>query len=508
MDPPPHGPIERAAPPDRPEVGVDDTTALDLGGLDRERYRALRPDPPPRPGPDAARHVRIFGSHAFFRLWIVQVVSSFGDWLGFIAIIAIAADLGGEDAGAAAAISLVLIPRILPGLFLASAGGVIVDRLNRKRLMVACDVSRAGLILLVPLADSLVLLVVLSFLIEIATSLWAPAKEAIVPNVTPASHLATANSLNLVATYGTIPLAAAAFAGLAAVSDRLVDVSWFEWVDGPRLALGLDSVTFLASALLVWTLPIVTRSKEMRRAAASRRRIDFAASFRDLRDGWSFIVSTPVVRAVMVGLGTGMIGGGMMIPLGELFAVDVVGAGDAGFGLLLFALGLGVAIGVSLLSLVHARLPRDSFFVSAVLLAGVCLIAAATLQTFFVVFLLITCMGLGAGAVYVLGFTILHETVEDELRGRVFASLYVVIRFCVLIAIGLGPLLASGLDLFSDALVDGQLSLFGADFDVPGVRLALWLAGSVIVVAAFLSAASFRQHAELEARRTADRGAP
>ncbi|MEM8902431.1 MAG: MFS transporter [Actinomycetota bacterium] len=502
MDRPPHGPADRTA-SDRPRRGTDDTTALDLGGIDARRSAGLRPEPPAPPGPDAARHVRIFGSHAFFRLWIVQVVSSFGDWLGFLAIIAIAADLGGEDAGAAAAISLVLIPRILPGLFLASAGGVIVDRLDRKRLMVACDVSRAGLILLVPLADSLLLLVVLSFLIEIATSLWAPAKEAIVPNVTPASHLATANSLNLVATYGTIPLAAAAFAGLAAVSDGLAGLSVLDWVDGPRLALGLDSVTFLASALLVWTLPIVTRSKEMRRAAASKRRLDFASSFRDLRDGWTFIVGTPVVRAVMVGLGTGMVGGGMMIPLGELFAVDVVGAGDAGFGLLLFALGLGVAIGVSLLSLVQRRLPRDSTFVSAVLLAGVCLIAAASLQTFFVVFLLITCMGLGAGAVYVLGFTILHESVEDELRGRVFASLYVVIRFCVLVAIGLGPLLASGLDLLSDALVDGQLSFLGADFDVPGVRLALWLAGAVIVGASVLAAASFRRQAELDAEQAA-----
>ncbi len=501
VDRPPDGPIDGAAAPGRADVGVDATTALDLGGLGRSPDHPLRPEPPAPPGPDAARHVRIFGSHAFFRLWVVQVVSSFGDWLGFLAIIAIAADLGGEDAGAAAAISLVLIPRILPGLFLASAGGVIVDRLNRKRLMVACDVSRAGLILLVPLADSLLLLVVLSFLIEIATSLWAPAKEAIVPNVTPASHIAAANSLNLVAIYGTIPLAAAAFAGFATLADRLVELSWFEWVDGPRLALGLDSATFLVSAVLVWTLPIVTRSKEMRRAAASRRRIDFAASFRDLRDGWSFIVSTPVVRAVMVGLGTGMIGGGMMIPLGELFAVDVVGAGEAGFGLLLFALGLGVAIGVSLLSLIHARLPHDTAFVSAVVLAGVCLIAAATLQAFFVVFLFITCMGLGAGAVYVLGFTILHESVEDELRGRVFASLYVVIRFCVLIAIGLGPLLASGLDLLSDALVDGQLSLLGADFDVPGVRLALWLAGAVIVGASFLAASSFRQQAVLEAER-------
>ncbi|MEM9034628.1 MAG: MFS transporter [Actinomycetota bacterium] len=487
MDRPPTDPVpgSRADGAD----DVDDTTLIHL------RPHTEAPVPPPSPPADAARHVRLFGSHAFFRLWLVQVVSAFGDWLGFLAIIAVAGDLGGEDAGAAAAISLVLIPRILPGLFLASAGGVIVDRLNRKHLMVTCDVARAGLILLVPFVDSLLLLVVLSFLIEIATSLWAPAKEAIVPNVTPASHLTTANSLGLVAAWGTAPVAAVAFAGLAAVADGVS----IDWLAGPDLALGVDSLTFLVSAVLVWTLPIVARSKESRQAAGERR-LDFAASFRDLRDGWSFIRTTPVVRAVLVGFGTGMIGGGMLVPLGELFATDVVGSGDAGFGLLMFALGLGVALGVSLVSVLQRRLPHDRAFVTSVALGGCSLLTAASLDEMLLVFLAVVGVGLGAGGMYVLGWTILHESVEDDLRGRVFASLYVVIRFCVLLAIGLGPLLASGLDLASDALVDGRIDLLGVGIEVPGVRLALWTAGGVIVWAAMLAAASFRAHHREEAR--------
>ena len=58
-------------------------------------------------------HVRLFGSHEFFRLWLVQVVSSLGDWLGFSAIILLAANIGG-GAGAGA-ISLVMAARIRDG---------------------------------------------------------------------------------------------------------------------------------------------------------------------------------------------------------------------------------------------------------------------------------------------------------------------------------------------------------------------------------------------------------
>lgn len=494
-------PFDAGSGPPRGDVdGVDDDiTLVDVRA-------ASRPGPPPPPGPDAARHVRLFGSHAFFRLWVVQVVSAFGDWLGFLAIIAVAAELGGEDTGAAAAISLVLIPRILPGLFLASAGGVIVDRFDRKRLMVGCDIARAGLILLVPLVDRLLWLVLVSFAIEIATSLWSPAKEAIVPNVTPAPHLTTANSLGLVAAWGTAPVAAVAFAGLATTSDRLAGWAALDWLDGPRLALGLDSLTFVVSAALVATLPIVVRSEapagasrgarivraEEATRSTGRGRVDLTAGLRDLRTGWRFIRSTPVVRAVLVGFGTGMIGGGMLIPLGESFVTDVVGAGDAGFGLLLFALGLGAAVGVSVISVVQRRLPHQRAFTASLALAGCSLIVAASLESFLVVFILVAGVGLGAGGMYVLGWTILHETVDDELRGRVFASLYVVIRFCVLVAIAVGPLLASGLDLLSDALVDGQVGVLGVGVDVPGVRLALWMAGGVIVWAAMLSAASFR----------------
>ncbi|HSS08533.1 MAG TPA: MFS transporter, partial [Acidimicrobiales bacterium] len=88
---------------------------------------------------------RIFGSPSYFRLWVAQVVSSLGDWIGLIAITAIAARVGGGNG--ATAVGLVLSARVVPGLFFGSFIGVLADRLDRRRTMVCCDIGR-GLVLL------------------------------------------------------------------------------------------------------------------------------------------------------------------------------------------------------------------------------------------------------------------------------------------------------------------------------------------------------------------------
>ncbi|MDG2113831.1 MAG: MFS transporter [Actinomycetota bacterium] len=129
------------------------------------------PDDTP-PGPTAT--VGLWSAPGFLRLWVAQVVSAFGDWIGFLAIIEVARRIGGDQPGSA--IALVMTARVLPGFFLASVGGVIVDRLNRKRLLIGCDLTRAGVLLLIPFIDRVWGLVLASLALELATSLWGPAK--------------------------------------------------------------------------------------------------------------------------------------------------------------------------------------------------------------------------------------------------------------------------------------------------------------------------------------------
>jgi hypothetical protein len=97
-----------------------------------------------------------------------------------------------------------------------------------------------------------------------------------------------------------------------------------------------------------------------------------------------------------------------------------------------------------------------------------------------------------AGTVYVLGFTLLQESVADDLRGRIFSALFTLVRLCVLIALFAGPVLSGLLDEFSKEAWDSTIDVFGLTVFVPGVRLTLWLAGFIIIGAGFLALFSLR----------------
>src|SRR5687768_11133056 len=132
----------------------------------------------------------MFASRAYFRLFLAQVISSTGDWIGFIAIVAIA-DRISHHSGAA--VSLVMAARVLPGFFLGTVGGVIIDRFDRRKVMVICDIGRFSLLALLPFTDeSLFGLVMFSLGLEILTLLWGPAKDASVPHLVTRERYASA----------------------------------------------------------------------------------------------------------------------------------------------------------------------------------------------------------------------------------------------------------------------------------------------------------------------------
>lgn len=450
----------------------------------------------PTPEPPRSTVVRLFGSDDFFRLWLAQVVSALGDWIGFVAIVAIATRVGGDSP--AAAVSLVMSARMIPGFFLAPVAGVLVDRWDRKKVMVACDLARAGVLLTLPFIDHVWTLVLASLALEVATLLWSPAKEASVPNLVPATHLATANSLSIVAAYGTFPIATLLFAFLAKVATWLGNIDSLDFlkIDQEMVAVYLDVLTFCLSAVLISTLTLQHRAK---RADGERVRFDFYATLRELREGWRFMFINPTVRAVMVGIGTGLIGGGMVVPLGDLFSRRVLGGGSAGFGLLLTGMGFGMAGGVLLVTTMQKRLPKARVFCWSVLVAGVAILCAASMSSVPLAVAFVALLGVCAGSVYVLGFTILHETVADEMRGRIFSALYTLVRFCLLLSFAVGPLLAETLGRLSSQLVDSDVSFGWWEIALPGERLALWLAGLVILGAGLLAFTSLRRGERREA---------
>ena len=114
--------------------------------------------------PPAEGLMKLFGSTQFFRLWIGMVNSAMGDWLGFFAIAVLARRIGGTSATGA-----VFAARIAPGMFFSTLAGVVVDRWNRRYVMVICDVGRALVLLCLPFVNSAAGLVVASLVLEMFT---------------------------------------------------------------------------------------------------------------------------------------------------------------------------------------------------------------------------------------------------------------------------------------------------------------------------------------------------
>ena len=419
------------------------------------------------------------------------MVSATGDWLGLLAISILAIRLGSGNEGAA--LSLVLAARIVPGFFFGPVAGVFVDRWDRKKTMVTCDMGRAMVMLALPFVDTLFGLFLASLLLEAFTMLWGPAKEASVPHVVPVESLASANSLSLVAAYGTFPLGAGLMALFGRLSTALFDSSWADNVrlDDMGLAFYANALSFLVTGYLIFTLDLPKRPRVERDLAKGRRAV-LAHPIEELREGWRFVFVNPVVRTVNMGMATGLIGGGMLVPLGAIYADEVLGAGRSGLGVLITALGLGVAGGVALVSWLQRRLDKARTFTWSLVGAGVFLALAASIGQVHLSTTMVFGIGICAGSVYVLGFTLLHENVDDQLRGRIFSTFYVLVRACILLALVVGPLMEDLLDRLSSALWDRHVEVFGVAVDVPGVRLTLWLASLIILASGAVAIASLR----------------
>jgi dTMP kinase len=403
-------------------------------------------------------------------------VSSFGDWIGFVAIIALTKRV--SSGTGETAIAFVLSARLLPGFFLGPIAGVMLDRLDRRRVMLACDAGRALVFAFLPFVDTVVGLVFASLFLEALSIAWSSAKEATVPNLVPHNQLASANSLSVAAAYGTFPLGSIVFALLAKLAEALgnIDALSSLRINQESLALWADGFTFVVSALLVGSVVFPRKVVEVDDEERSTN------VMRDLREGLKFIGSSPRVRSVMLGIGAGLFGGGMLVPLGQTFASEDLGGGPAGFGALISALGIGVAISVVGLSVIQRRLRPEPVFVGSVFAAAVFISLGAASGSMGPAVLFVFCLGLCAGGVYVLGFTILQTNVDDALRGRTFATLYTLIRFCLLLAFTIAPILSRLLGSLGSSV----------GLHVSGVRLTLWMVGGIISMAGLLSLLSLR----------------
>src|SRR5947199_3174060 len=187
---------------------------------------------------------------SFSRLWRAMLVSSLGDWVGFVAVASLVADLGGRRLGSLA-VAGVMLARLLPSVIFGPFAGVFADRFDRRKLMVSSDIARGTMYASMPFVPGLFWIFLLSFFIESLSLLWTPAKDASIPNLVPRRQLANANSVGLITSYGTLPLGAAIFTALAGLAAAIGTKVHYFHNRTEFLALWLDALTFFFSARML-----------------------------------------------------------------------------------------------------------------------------------------------------------------------------------------------------------------------------------------------------------------
>ena len=369
--------------------------------------------------------------------------------------------------------------RIIPGLLLGSLAGVIADRLDRKWVMVLSDMGRGVVVLAFVLADDLVKIAIISAVLEILAMIRQPAREAAVPTLIEPGDLVRANSFSAAAAYGTAPLGAATWAGMAAIFAVTGVLGPID--RGPDLAFVLDAVTFLVSGGIVATIAIPRPTLANRAAAGQVDKGDWRQPFRDLVEGFAFVTQTRTVRRVVFGMAVALFGGSALLPLGQSFAQDVLGGGDTGFGVLVTALGVGVGLGMLGVAIFSTDRTRyDLTYALSLGVTGLSIGLAAFSGTVIGASGWVLLAGVGTGFAYVMGFTHLHGVVDDTLRGRTFAALFTLVRTGMLVSFALAVLVASALD-----------GLLPPPFE-NGIRNVFALAGVLVLGTGLLSIAAIR----------------
>jgi dTMP kinase len=404
----------------------------------------------------------------FSRLLAAMTVSSLGDWVGFVAVTSLVTTLSsGTPATAGLAIGGVMTARMLPAILFGPFAGALVDRFDRKKIMIAADVARGALYGTMAFVHRLGVIFLLSFVIECFSLLWTPARDASLPNLVPRRQLANANSIGLVSTYATLPLGGAVFYVLAVISGAI-------GLARPQtLALLLDAGTFAFSALMVSGVPLKTP------ASRGLERFDLSRIWRDVMDGLRFLREDSIASAMTAGIVIAFAAVGAVLALGPIFVDTTLHAKAAGWGVVVVAFGVGMAIGMAGSNQVTKFIERELVFTRSLLSAAVTLFLLAGMPTFSLAAVVTVWLGLFCGLAWVSGYTLLQENVEDEYRGRTFASLTVLSRLGLFASLTFFPILSS----VYDSSVYGTTGPPTEGFVLSGTRVALWAAGLLVLAA-------------------------
>ncbi|MDX6497001.1 MAG: hypothetical protein QOG23_261 [Blastocatellia bacterium] len=368
-----------------------------------------KPIKPRRDRPPTVGYLELLRANRGFRfLWLGQVVSQMGDWFDTIAVYTIALRLTGSTRS----VALIMVARFLPSVIMGPLSGVVADRFSRRSIMIAADLVRAVVVLgflFIRRPDQMWLVYALTVLQMIFSAFFEPAKTAVIPSLVSDSELVSANAIASV-TWSAMLTLGAAMGGFVA--------GWF----GTNVAFVLDSLTFVASALLIASVRFPKRPPREK----TKLTIGKALGITDTVEGARYVKHRRRVLAYLMVKPAWGLGGGILTLLavfGER-VFPVAGKTATGIGVLFTARGIGTAVGpiVARRWAGETTKQMQNAIGVAFLIGGVFYIAFGLSPSFGWALLFLAIAHTGGSILWVFSTVLLQRDVEDEFRGRVFAA--------------------------------------------------------------------------------------
>jgi NRE family putative nickel resistance protein-like MFS transporter len=332
----------------------------------------------------------------FRRVWVAEIISDAGSFVTFIALAVYVHDLTGQ----AFAVGFALALRGIPWITIGPVAGVIVDRVDRRVVMITCDVARALLVVLLPFTHAAWQAYVVSFASGCFSPAFRPARQALLPLIAPGQDYVRALALSEVA-HQVMHTIGPALGGAAVLAV------------GARNAFFLDAASFVISAALI---------ARVKARGASRGRPRSLDDVRDeLREGARVLFKDRILRALVVARTLDLLTlGDGAIALMLVYVTSGLGMGSAAYGVALAATGLGTAAGTIVLGRRRAGAPRTLALLGAVLASALSVVLLLR-PSYPWLLVLLVCQGVPLAGMVLYVSTFVAERVPDAARGRVFA---------------------------------------------------------------------------------------
>jgi MFS family permease len=383
-------------------------------------------------------------------LWTGQLVSEIGDGLTNLTLLLLVNHLTGSTAALAAMAIVLAIPPLTIGLF----AGAWVDRVDRRRIMLASDLLRAVAVLgflLVGSADALWLLYGIAFLQSAIGTFFTPARGAILPRLVPREGLLAANSL----AQATRVVASVAGAGLAGL---IVGVGG---TFGP--AVVIDSLSFLASFVLISRLPVDSGRIEHAAHAASAGGNALTAGLRTI--GRSRVLSTTVLALAVSMLGLGAVNV-LFVP----FVVGTLGVGAVWLGPVELAQSSSMILASGFIVVLARRFTSSTIVTIGMAGIAVVIALAGSVGAIWQLLVLMFAIGWFVSPLQAAVVTILQSQTPDAERGRVMAVLQAAMSGASVLSMGFAGIAGDAIGIREVFFVAGAITAAGAVVAFVGYR--------------------------------------